>query len=374
MKFVTIVGARPQFIKAAVVSRAVRTRSEAAGLSEVLVHTGQHYDHNMSDVFFDQLDIPRPAYNLGVGSAGHGAMTGRMLEKIEEVLAKESPDGVVVYGDTNSTLAGALAASKMGLNLAHVEAGLRSYNFSMPEEQNRLVADRLAGLLFCPTDEAVRNLEQEGVAGSAYGQKAILTGDVMYDAALFYSRLSRADSSILTDLGLEPDRFVLATVHRAENTDDPRRLAGITAAITQMAADGPVVLPVHPRTRKRLAASGGEPSGVTLIDPVPYLDMIALESACRLVVTDSGGVQKEAYFFQKPCLTVREETEWVELVRAGVNLVVGAETDRIMEAYRGLDPDRLDFGGKFYGDGRAGEKIVDILASIWGDAQGGAAV
>lgn len=363
MKIVAIVGARPQFIKAAVVSRAIREFNAARGsaIEEILLHTGQHYNENMSQVFFDELDIPTPEYNLGITSFSHGAMTGRMLEKIEEVLLRIMPDWVLVYGDTNSTLAGALAAKKLKFNLAHVEAGLRSFNMRMPEEQNRLVTDRLSDLLFCPTETAVTNLGNEGIPISAYGQKVISVGDVMYDAVLFYSRLTESKSHILDRLGIKSGTYILSTIHRAENTDVPARLENIILALKHIASQTDVILPLHPRTRKILLDTRISTGNIKIINPVPYLDTLLLEKNCKVIITDSGGMQKEAYFFQKPCLTVRDETEWVELVNAGVNHVVGTDKKRIIETLNECHNQELDFSQQFYGNGKAGRMIVDTL-------------
>ncbi|MBN1260835.1 MAG: UDP-N-acetylglucosamine 2-epimerase (non-hydrolyzing) [Anaerolineae bacterium] len=348
MKIVTIVGARPQFIKAAPVSRVLR---QVAG--EVLVHTGQHYDHQMSRIFFTELHIPEPDYNLGVGSGSHGWQTGQMLLKIEEVLLAERPDGVLVYGDTNSTLAGALAAVKLHIPVAHVEAGLRSFNRRMPEEHNRVLTDHAADLLFCPTQNAVDFLVREGLVEGVY-----LVGDVMYDAFLYNSALAGDHVSILGALALEPGGYVLATVHRPSNTDDPVRLRGILRALE--APGEPVVLPLHPRTAKALATMAYRPgANLHLIEPVGYLNMLALERQARCICTDSGGVQKEAYMAGVPCVTLREETEWVETVAAGWNVLVGADPDRIVAAVRAAAP--LETQPALYGDGRAAEKIVDVL-------------
>ncbi len=350
MKMLTVVGARPQFIKAATVSRVV---GECSGLTEVLVHTGQHFDHNMSRVFFDELHLPRPDYNLGVGGGLHGEMTGRMLTELERVFLDEKPAVVLIYGDTNSTLAGALAAAKLQIPVAHVEAGLRSFNRRMPEEINRVIADHMSSLLFCPTTTAVANLEQEGVRDGVHQ-----VGDVMYDAALFYKELAKERSGILASLGVNEGEFVLATCHRAENTDDKGRLRGILEALASLARETRVVFPVHPRTRKAVEQYGlnGLLDEVTAIDPVSYLDVIELESHAQAVITDSGGMQKEAFFFGKPCLTMREETEWVETVDAGWNQLVAPNAAAIREAFAGIVvPDARP---QLYGDGHAAEKIL----------------
>ncbi|MEJ5197355.1 MAG: UDP-N-acetylglucosamine 2-epimerase (non-hydrolyzing) [Anaerolineae bacterium] len=351
MKVVTVVGARPQFIKAAPVCKALR----AAGHSEYLVHTGQHYDYGMSQVFFDELDIPQPDINLEVGSGSHGRQTGEMLIRLEEVLLAEKPDRVLVYGDTNSTLAGALAAAKLHIPVAHVEAGLRSFNREMPEEHNRVLTDHIADLLFCPTQTAVDNLRNEGITRGVH-----LVGDTMYDAVLQFAALARTRSTILARLGLQPKRYLLATVHRPYNTDDPVNLRSILEAFAEL--EEPVIFPVHPRTRQRMEALNVrtlERSNVQMIEPVGYLDMLALEQHARLILTDSGGIQKEAYWLGVPCVTLRTETEWVETVAAGWNVVVGADRARIVAAVRSLVAPAVR--PLSYGDGRAAGQIVGIL-------------
>ena len=314
-RVMTVLGARPQFIKAASVSRAFAE----AGIEEAIVHTGQHFDQGMSDVFFDELAIPKPAYHLGIHGGGHGAMTGAMLQALEPLMESEQPDWVLVYGDTNSTLAGALAASKLHIPVAHVEAGLRSFNRRMPEEQNRIVTDHLADLLFTPTDTATARLREEGIPAERIHQ----VGDVMYDAALYYGRLADERSDVLAQHGLAPGHYALATVHRAENTDDPERLRAIMEGLDEVAREiVPVVLPLHPRTRAAMQREDIQPGSIRLIDPVGYLDMVALERHAAVIATDSGGVQKEAYFHGVPCVTLRDETEWVELVEMGWNRLV----------------------------------------------------
>jgi UDP-GlcNAc3NAcA epimerase len=350
VKILSIVGARPQFIKAAPVSRVLRRQH-----AEVLVHTGQHYDHNMSALFFEELDIPEPDYNLGVGSGPHGQQTGRMLEAIEQVLLDERPDWVLVYGDTNSTLAGALASVKLHIPLAHVEAGLRSFNRRMPEEHNRVLTDHVADLLLCPTQTAVDNLTREGITRGVHN-----VGDVMYDAVLHNIGIAKQRSTILNRLGLKPGCYLLATVHRAENTDDPVRLAAILEAFS--AVSEAIVFPAHPRTRSALAKLGlSPPANVQLIEPVGYLDMLLLEKHARLILTDSGGVQKEAYFFSVPCVTLRDETEWVETVETGWNVVVGTDPRRIAAAVQGLRPAARPPG--VFGDGRASERIESLIST-----------
>ncbi|MCR4400028.1 MAG: UDP-N-acetylglucosamine 2-epimerase (non-hydrolyzing), partial [Syntrophomonadaceae bacterium] len=371
MRLLTVVGARPQFVKAATVSRAIAAHNSAGGvppIAETIVHTGQHYDHNMSQRFFEEMDIPQPRYNLGVGSGPHGETTGRMLAGIEEVLQAEQPDVVLVYGDTNSTLAAALAAAKLHLPVAHVEAGLRSYNMRMPEEVNRLLTDRLSRWLFCPTVTAVKNLEREGMpAAVAVGrelqaQEVLQVGDVMYDAVLHYRDRARPSPEIGELLGRYPEGFFLATVHRAENTDSIANIGGIVKALETLSRLLPVVLPLHPRTRRALAAAGIHTDELVTIDPVGYFDMLVLLGKCRVVLTDSGGVQKEAYFFEKPCVTLREETEWVELVEGGFNVLVGADPDRIVVGAESMLCTRPSFGPQLYGDGNAATRVVQAIA------------
>jgi UDP-GlcNAc3NAcA epimerase len=323
VRIVSIVGARPQFVKAAVVSRAIAASGFA---TEQMVHTGQHFDANMSDVFFGELGIPKSAYNLGVGGGPHGQNTGRMLEAIERVLIEEKPDWVLVYGDTDSTLAGALAAVKLHLRVAHVEAGLRSFNRRMPEEINRVLTDHISDLLLVPTDAAVRNLVAEGIDSL----KVKTVGDVMYDAVLVYGLEAERKNDLLEKLRVEPNRYVLATIHRPSNTDREECLRGILNAFASSIL--PVVWPVHPRTRQRIAAFELQvPNNVRVIDPVGYLDMVLLEKRAKVIATDSGGVQKEAFFHRVPCITVRKETEWIELVELGVNRLVGEDWDLLAE-------------------------------------------
>src|SRR5262245_80001 len=308
MKVATVIGARPQFIKCAPLSSELRKVAR-----EVLIHTGQHYDDNMSQVFFRELNLPTPDYNLRVGSGPQGAQAGEMLKRIEAVLLKERPDSVLVYGDTNSTLAGALAAAKLHIPVAHVEAGLRSFNRRMPEEINRVVTDHLSTLLFCPTQAAVRNLASEGITEGVHA-----AGDVMYDTTLAAVARAESDSTILEILGLRPKSYAVATIHRAENTDDSPRFLQILAWFEEAAHMRPVIMPIHPRTR-RVVASLGAPKGVRLIDPLGYIDMTRLVHEAAAIFTDSGGLQKEAYFHRVPCVTLREETEWVETIEAGWN-------------------------------------------------------
>ena len=341
LRILTVVGARPHFIKAAVVSRAIAGEPRAA---EIMVHTGQHFDANMSDIFFSELAIPAPARHLGISGGGHGEMTGRMLAALEPVMIEAKPDMVVVYGDTNSTLAGALAAAKLRLPVAHVEAGLRSFNRAMPEEINRVLADHASDLLFCPTRAAVENLRREGIGVGVHQ-----VGDVMYDAALFVGAASGQRSSIVERLGLESGRYALATLHRAENTDDPRALGRALDYLKSAARERRIVFPVHPRTRAAIAAAGLSVAGLEAIEPLGYFDMHRLLQGAALVFTDSGGLQKEAYFHRVPCVTLRSETEWVETIACGWNRLWHVES---------YQP-RVDIDE--YGDGRAGERILGAI-------------
>ena len=421
LKIVTIIGARPQFIKAATVSRAISKHNDSIttgdSITEILVHTGQHYDENMSGVFFEELQIPKPDYNLGIGSDTHGRQTGRMLSAIEEVLLQKKPDMVLTYGDTNSTLAGALAASKLHILSAHVEAGLRSYNRRMPEELNRIVADELSNLLFCPTDTAVQNLRKEGIGSDQNPahptpdldtQLVFNVGDVMYDSILFNRELARKTSSILQKLNLlkkqaknqryhtgalDTHRYCLVTIHRPENTDNAKNLSAIFQALSDIASNGTMVMvPVHPRTRKCIMEAGlmnsydlkrslrknGDPASkpaektLEFVEPVSYLDMLQLEHHATAILTDSGGVQKEAYLLRVPCITLRNETEWIETIHAGWNILTGASTEKIKEAFSllsGWNREVPPFGFEEvtrhafpFGDGKAAEKIVDIIS------------
>jgi UDP-N-acetylglucosamine 2-epimerase len=349
VKIVTIVGARPQFIKIAAVSRKLRVQHH-----EILVHTGQHYDYKMSGAFFDGLELPAPDFNLEVGSGSHANQTGAMLTGIEKVLLAEKPDSLLIYGDTNSTLAGALAASKLSIPVVHVEAGLRSFNRAMPEEINRVVADHLSELLLCPSKTAIDNLAREGVTRNVH-----LVGDVMLDALNWArQRSAGAEAALLDRFGLKKSQYLVATLHRSENTDDPARFAGILAAFN--ALDEPVIFPVHPRARKILGETGFVPRpGLHLIDPVGYLEMVALVGAARMVLTDSGGLQKEAYWLGAPCITMRDETEWIETVDAGWNLLTGPDPEKITRAVRSFVPPKLH--PALYGDGAAAEKCVDLI-------------
>lgn len=373
-KILTVIGARPQIIKAAAISRAVAERDD---LREVILHTGQHYDDNMSDVFFRELGVPEPDVNLHVGSGSHAEQTAKMMEGVERTLLADRFDGIVLYGDTNSTLAGAVAASKIHVPVFHVEAGLRSFNMTMPEEINRIVCDHLSTVLFAPTETALGNLRSEGFAAQprifAGGQRqqVVLSGDVMYDNSLFFAALAARKSDVISRLGLQDKRFVLATIHRPANTDDADNLNSIFRALADIAGrDGlKVVLPLHPRTRKML------PKQLTpdlqkrierlpnfiITEPAGFFDIIELERHARIVMTDSGGVQKEAFFFETPCVILRPETEWVEIVQAGAGILADADYDRIIEAYRELSGKPVRFPPLF-GDAHAAEKIVQIIA------------
>ncbi|MBU1105892.1 MAG: UDP-N-acetylglucosamine 2-epimerase (non-hydrolyzing) [Candidatus Riflebacteria bacterium] len=369
MKVLTIVGARPQFIKAAVVSRTIAEYNLNAcePIQEQIIHTGQHYDQNMSDIFFDEMQIPRPHYQLAVGSGSHALQTGQMLIKLEEAMMLENPDMVLIYGDTNSTLAGALAAAKLHIPVAHVEAGLRSFNHNMPEEINRILADRVSSLLLCPTVEAVKNLASEGIPCPRLKAKVVNTGDVMNDAAIFYAKLS--NSSWLEQNKLLPHQYILATIHRAESTDNPENLKNLMAALDMISRKHyPIVWPMHPRTRN-LISSNPElskllaTSAFKAIEPIGYLDMVCAEKHARLIVTDSGGVQKEAFFHKVLCVTMRTETEWVELVEAGWNMIAGLEPEKIVAAVEQMlmiDPQKLPWPD-LYGLGNAGQNIVKEL-------------
>lgn len=358
MKILTVVGARPQFIKAAAISRVIQDLA-GQGVSEVMIHTGQHYDEKMSRVFFDELEIPEPKYNLGIAAGTHGEMTGRMLAGIEKVLLDERPDWLLVYGDTNSTLAGALAAAKVHVPIAHVEAGLRSFNMRMPEEVNRIVTDRISKLLFCPTDTAVENLKTEGMTDNVFN-----VGDVMYDQALFFGEKAQ-HSRVMDAYQLSPGNFILVTCHRAENTDDSARLTEIVRALEELAQQIKVVFPLHPRTRKLLDHYGLSEhiKNILVTDPLPFLDMVALERSAKVILTDSGGVQKEAFFYNVPCVTMRDETEWVETVELGWNTITGASRERIVNAVWDNTPARRQSAAP-YGDGAASKRIVaEIVGS-----------
>lgn len=349
MKIVTVIGARPQFIKAAVVSHEI---AQYPQLEEIIIHTGQHFDSNMSDIFFDQMKIPKPAYNLNINSLSHGAMTGQMIERIEEILLKEKPEMVLVYGDTNSTLAGALAAKKIKIKIAHIEAGLRSFNMHMPEEINRILTDRISDILFCPTDNSIENLAKEGFEN--FSIKIVKSGDVMQDAAIHFSKFELKPTIDI------PKEFALATIHRAENTDGIDNLSSIFNALNKIAANQPIIIPLHPRTSQILKKSNSIQldKNIQIIEPLGYLQMLYLLKRCSTVLTDSGGLQKEAFFFKKPCITLREETEWVELVENGVNIITGTNSEKILNAFHFFNQQVVNYDIDLYGNGLASKRIV----------------
>ena len=376
MELITVIGARPQFIKAAVVSRALTIYNQGVNrsslkINEKIVHTGQHYDINMSQIFFKELEIPEPEYNLDIGSGSHGEMTGAMIQKIEEVLLKEKPDCVLVYGDTNSTLSGALSAVKLHIPVAHVEAGLRSYNRRMPEEINRLVTDHISDILFCPTEQAIVNLRAEGIVSEEKQdgplhkidnrhRKVVLVGDVMLDSVFYHRQFSLKPEFEL------PEKFILATLHRAENTDNLDRLKKIFKAFEKLSGRTYIILPLHPRTKKTITGliSHSSISKLRIVEPVSYREMIYLLEKCSLVMTDSGGLQKEAFFFKKPCVTLRDETEWTELVTLGYNSIAGSDTKKILDAVHIMLNKKIDSTVNLYGKGDAGKRIVNILESL----------
>ncbi|AZJ32468.1 UDP-GlcNAc3NAcA epimerase [Tenacibaculum mesophilum] len=353
MKILTILGARPQFIKAGSVSREILKHDT---IQEIIIHTGQHYDKNMSDVFFDEMKIPKPDYFLGIGGKTHAVMTGQMMEKIEEIALEEAPDWILVYGDTNSTLAGAIVASKLHIKLAHIEAGLRSFNMKMPEEVNRILTDRVSNLLLCPTNTAVHNLKEEGYDN--IDCKIVNTGDVMQDGAIFYKQFARKPKIDIKK------NFILSTIHRAENTNDLYRLKNIFEAIEIIAKESQVILPLHPRTKKVLKENNIDLStNITIIDPIGYLEMVWLINNCKLVMTDSGGLQKEAFFFEKPCVTLRDDTEWAGLVENKANILVGANKEAILDGYKTMKNANIDFSLNLFGGGKASEKIIREIKS-----------
>ena len=356
MKILTVIGARPQFIKASVVSAAIQ---KSALLQEKIIHTGQHFDANMSNIFFDELNIPKPHYQLDIHSGSHGSMTGRMLEEIEKICLAEKPDRMMVYGDTNSTLAGALAAAKLHIPGAHIEAGLRSFNMRMPEEINRILTDQVSDLLFCPTETAVKNLNNEGFQNKPV--QVLNVGDVMQDSSLFFAE--RAVKGAALSQVPESD-FIVATLHRAENTDDSVRLKAIVDALNYIHQNIlPVVLPLHPRTQK-VVKSLGLKLEMLVLEPVGYLEMIWLLKHCNAVVSDSGGVQKEAFFFKKPCITMRDQTEWVELIENGVNVLAGADTQKIIQSIQAMLGRVIEDPFNLYGGGQASQNIAKVLAGI----------
>lgn len=373
IKLLTIIGARPQIIKAAAISRAVREKF-AGQVEEQILHTGQHYDANMSEVFFRELGIPEPDYNLHVGSGSHGVQTARIIEGIESVLTEQHYDGVIVYGDTNSTLAAAVAASKIHVPVFHVEAGLRSFNMGMPEEINRIVCDQLSSVLFTPTLTGLRNLEAEGFSSikgrvrfaDGRGQRVVMSGDVMYDNSMYFSAMADVQSDIIELLGLRYRQFVLATIHRPANTDNPENLRSIFRALNDIAEQHQMdmVLPLHPRTRKMIGdlrlEIGDLSDRIRIIEPASFFEIIRLEKNAAIVMTDSGGVQKEAFFYGTPCVILRPETEWVEIVEAGAGIIADADYERIMAAYEALVNKPVQFPALF-GDGKASEKIISEI-------------
>jgi UDP-GlcNAc3NAcA epimerase len=355
MRIITVIGARPQFVKAAIVSQEL---SKNPCFKERIVHTGQHFDKNMSDIFFEEMEIPKPNYNLNINGLSHGAMTGQMLEGIEKVCAAEKPDFVMVYGDTNSTIAGALAAKKMGIGVIHIESGLRSFNLNMPEEINRILTDRISDILFCPTNKAIENLRNDGIFGG--NAVVVQNGDVMQDAAMFYSKKSELKSSIIEFLNLRNKDFILATFHRQENTDSSEKLSSIISALNKISREVEVIVPLHPRTRK-IIERDGHVVNFTSIDPVGYFDMLELIKKSKLVLTDSGGLQKEAYFFNKFCITLREETEWVELVENNYNSIVGSDESKIMSSFEKYYSLEFIKRSELYGGGNASAIIRKTL-------------
>lgn len=373
-KCVSVIGARPQFIKAAPITRIM----DRFGIKEVLVHTGQHYDHNMSHVFFRELKIREPDYNLGIGSLSHGAQTGRMMERIESVLMKEKPGIVMVYGDTNSTIAAALAAVKLHIPVAHIEAGLRSYNKKMPEEANRVLTDHVSDILFCPTRTAVKNLRKEGFTNiinngrliedsfaesrSLDSPAVVNVGDVMYDSVLFNLSIAKKSSKVLQTYKLSQKNYCLATIHRAENTDDRTKLESIFRSFNEIAQKVPVIIPLHPRTKKLVKDPDRFDKNLTIVPPVSYMDMLMLSSSARLILTDSGGLQKEAFFLNVPCVTLRDETEWIETLRSGMNTLAGTSESKILRAVRHQERVSLKEREKLnFGDGNASERVLNIM-------------
>ena len=376
MKIITIIGARPQIIKAAAISRAIHTHFKDQ-ITELIVHTGQHYDDNMSAIFFSEMGIPEADYNLSVGSGNHGAQTANMMEGIETILLKERPDALLVYGDTNSTLAGALAAAKIHIPVVHIEAGLRSYNKSMPEEINRITCDHCSTLLFSPTNQGISNLVKEGFSTTIHSKASIdhplvfKTGDIMFDNSMYFSSIANEKQGLVEKLELTPGEFILCTIHRDSNTDKPEHLNQIIRGLLQIQriSNQVLVLPLHPRTRKKMtellepevAEELQNNSRIQVIDPAGFLDMISLESNCSLVITDSGGVQKEAFFFKKPCIILREQTEWVEIVENGNALLVGSSEEKLIEAYQQLTIKKDFTYPPFFGDGHASEEICRLM-------------
>ncbi|MCI7047832.1 UDP-N-acetylglucosamine 2-epimerase (non-hydrolyzing) [Helicobacter sp.] len=349
-KIVSIVGARPQFIKASVLSREIAKNKD---LQEIMIHAGQHYDAKMSKIFFDELEIPCPKYNLGIGGFSHGIMTAKMIEGIESILLEEKPDFVLVYGDTDSTLAGALASVKLHIPIIHVEAGLRSFNMQMPEEINRILTDRISKLLFVPTKRAMENLKKEGFEN--FDCKIIYSGDVMYDSALYYSNKAKKPNVNL------PKDFILCTLHRAENTDNLEKIRNIFVALNKISSEIPVVIPLHPRTKNKLLQNNIATENIRFIEALGYLEMIWMLQNCVMVATDSGGLQKEAYYFKKFCMTLRDETEWVELLEAGYNCLVGSDEEKIYQVFKKMTDVSLNFDSMLYGNGKASQIILEAI-------------
>ncbi|WP_191337964.1 non-hydrolyzing UDP-N-acetylglucosamine 2-epimerase [Helicobacter pullorum] len=352
-KIVSVIGARPQFIKAGAISRKILENTE---IEEVLIHTGQHYDSKMSEVFFKELEIPSPKYNLGIGGFSHGAMTGRMIEGIEKILLEEKPNFTLVYGDTDSTLAGALASVKLQIPVIHIEAGLRSFNTQMPEEINRILTDRVSSLLFAPTKRAVENLQREGFEN--FDCEIVCSGDVMYDVALYYKDRAKKPNMVF------PKEFILCTLHRAENTENLQKMKNIFEALNKISSQIPVIMPLHPRTQNKILVNNIQAENIYFIEPLGYLEMVWALQNCVMVATDSGGLQKEAYYFKKPCITLREETEWVELLEVGCNCLVGADAEKIYQAFKKMSDINLNFDALLYGNGNASQKILEVIGDF----------
>jgi len=358
MKILTIVGARPQFIKAAALSRAIKDFPQ---IEEIIVHTGQHFDEKMSEIFFNEMEIPKPKYNLNINGLSHGAMTGQMLEGIEKIIMDEKPAALVVFGDTNSTLAGSLAAIKLQVPVIHIEAGLRSFNMQMPEEINRILTDRISTLLCCPTDASIQNLKAEGFDN--FQCKIVKTGDLMEDAARYYAKIASDKSNLLERLKLNSNKYVLGTIHRAENTDNPENLRNMIQALEMINIEMPVVVPLHPRTKK-IIQELKIPVSFTIIEPVGYFDMINLIQHSALIITDSGGLQKEAFFFRKFCITTREQTEWVELVENGYNFIAGTDVKKIIDFYKQVINKEFPLALNLYGNGNASHAICQAILDL----------
>lgn len=352
-KIVSVIGARPQFIKAGAISRKILENTE---IEEVLIHTGQHYDSRMSEVFFKELEIPSPKYNLGIGGFSHGVMTGRMIEGIEKILLEEKPNFTLVYGDTDSTLAGALASVKLQIPVIHIEAGLRSFNMQMPEEINRILTDRISSLLFAPTKRAVENLQREGFEN--FDCEIVCSGDVMYDVALYYKDRAKKPNIVF------PKEFILCTLHRAENTENLQKMKNIFEALNKISSQIPVIMPLHPRTQNKILVNNIQAENIYFIEPLGYLEMVWALQNCVMVATDSGGLQKEAYYFKKPCITLREETEWVELLEVGCNCLVGADAEKIYQAFKKMSDINLNFDALLYGNGNASQKILEVIGDF----------